>query len=335
MNRLDRRIAILKGKRSGAFDRHQYYLERAVRGRIARAVRIRLRDMQPLTLVTPRWCQVKRFLDDIATDLLLGEPSVTCRMLNLLPLQGRTQHQAWAWIAQAVQEFCHISISGPVWQAVSRDGFRTTMAMLFERAEGSERRCLMMHGIEHIHVEALKDLIQVFEEHVERTPERRFNLLLAGSVGAPHFAFAAQQRVVLSDFSEREAIEVLVEHFGPLDEGRLLSLVELVGGVPAMLDTLGAAGEDQISHIVADRDAVWRLLGSLAIEIRQAYEIVASDSVLSRRLEQLAENGPQREEPERDTPLLAAGLVKRTGSGVRAQVMMRSPCFADLASLES
>ena len=32
INRLERRTAILKGKRAGAFDRDQYYLERAARG---------------------------------------------------------------------------------------------------------------------------------------------------------------------------------------------------------------------------------------------------------------------------------------------------------------
>lgn len=335
MNRLDRRLAILRGKREGAFDTDQYYLERARRTRISRQVRNRLRRMEPVALVTPRWSQPQRFLDDVATDLLLGEPAVTCRTLNLLPLHGRTQHQAWAWLVQAITELCGLTLDGPAWQAVSRLGFRTVVRSLLARAEASgTRRCLMIHGMEHCQVDALHDLIEIFDDHVRSTGrKRRFNLLLAGAIESPGFVFAGAEPVTLPDFSEMEAVEVLVEHLGPLEAHRLRSVVALVGGVPAMLDALGSEPEGRLSEIMQDREAVWRVLGHLALEIRSAFDIVAADSDLMQRLELIAREGPLPEEPEQDARLVRAGLVDTKPSKVgRGKLSdLRAPVFADLA----
>lgn len=333
MNRLDRRLTILRGKRERAFDPDQLYYEKARRTRIARRVRGRLRRLEPVALITPRWSQPHRFLDDVATDLLIGEPSVTCRTLSLAPLHGRTQHQAWAWLVQAITEFCNLSLDGPAWQAVSRHGFRTVMRNLLQRAEISGmRRCLMIHGMEHCHVEALHDLIEVFDEHVRVTGEGRcFNLLLAGAIESPTFEFAGTRPILLPDFAEIEAVEILVEHLGPLEPHRLRSVVELVGGVPAILDALGAEPEGRLSEIVQDRSAVWRVLGNLALEIRSTFDIVAADSELMQRLETIAREGQVPEEPS-DFHLVRAGLIDtRQAQGGGRVSQMRAPVFADLA----
>lgn len=330
--RLDRRLAILRGKREGAFDRDQYYLEHAERARAARKVRSLLRRMQPVTLVTPRWSQPRRFLDDVAVDLMLGEPAVRCRTLSLQPLEGRTPHQAWSWIVLAITEFCGLPIDGPAWQVVSRHGFRHVLRELLAKADEGERRCLMIHGLEHIHVEALRDLMEVFEDHVHhREGEARFNLALAGSIDAPHFEFGGMERIVLPDFSESEALEALVEHLGPLDLPRLRSVVALVGGIPALLDTLGGEAADRLSEVLADRRSVWRVLGNLAIEIQRTFDIVASDDRLLGRLEEIARNGPQPEDPSRDDALGRAGLTRVDGPGVRRQTSLRAPVLGDLA----
>jgi hypothetical protein len=134
-HRLERRIHLLRGKRDGAFNTDQHYLEKAHRTRIARQLRVHVRRLQPVCLVTPRWSQVRRFLDDLTADLLLGEPSVVARSLSMLPLEGRTPHQAWAWLVQALTEFCHVKLDGPAWQVVSRKGFRHVMRDLFQRAD--------------------------------------------------------------------------------------------------------------------------------------------------------------------------------------------------------
>ncbi len=328
--RLDRRLAILRGKRGGAFDSDQYYLEQALRARTARKTRCFLRQMQPLVLVTPRWSQARRFLDDVAVDLMLGEPAIRCRTLSLMPLEGRTPHQAWSWLVQAVTEFCGLTIRGPAWQVVSRHGFRVVMKELFRRAERTGRRCLMIHALEHIHVEALRDLLVVFEDHLHhRDGEPQFNLLLAGAIDAPHIAFDGVERLILPDFTDQEALESLVEYLGPEHLPRLRSLVAATGGIPAVLDALGTTSADRISQIVADPRAFWRSLGSLGQEIRRSYDILSADPRMQTRLEQLADAGQLPHDPERDGPLFRAGFVHHPGV-CATSTTLRSPVFHDL-----
>jgi len=331
MNRLERRLAILRGKRQGAFDPDQYHFERARRTRIARAVRARLRRLEPVALVTPRWSQPERFLDDLASDLAVGEPSVACRTLDCRPLADRTRSQAKAWFVEALTEFCGLTIDGPAWQAVARLGFRTVVRSLLARADATgERRCLMVHGVEHAPADAVRDLVEAFDEHVrDAGTSRCFDLLVAGAGSVPRFA--GHEPVVLHDFAEAEAVEVLVEHLGPLEPHRLRSVVALVGGVPAILDALGAGPESRLTELVQDRDAVWRVIGRLAAEIRGAFAQVAADGVLRQRFERIAQDGPVPEEPERDDRLLRAGFVDvdRTIRGRMSQ--LRAPVFADLA----
>ena len=66
MHRLDRRLILLRAKRGATFDPDQYWLEQARRAQIARRLRSRVRRMQPVILLTPRWSSPRRFLDDVA-----------------------------------------------------------------------------------------------------------------------------------------------------------------------------------------------------------------------------------------------------------------------------
>jgi hypothetical protein len=331
LGRLERRTAILRGKRAGSFDRDQYYLERAVRARVARKARIRLRRMEPLVLVTPRWSEARRFLDDLAVDLLVGEPAVRARTLSLAPLQGRTPHQAWSWLVMAMTEICSLPLDGPAWQMVSRRGFRHVMRDLFDGADHGERRCLMLHGLENVHVEALRDLIDVFQDHVRRrTREGRFNLLLAGSIDAPHFDFEGVERLVLPDFAEHEALEVLCEYVGADQMPKLRTVATTVGGIPAVLDVLGTAAAERLSDVAAERSAVWRVAGPIATEIRRAFDIVAADEVLLSRIEKIAREGPQPPDP-RDDALIRAGLVRQVGpTDSSRKTVLRAPFLQDL-----
>jgi len=333
MNRLDRRITILRGKRKGAFDNNQYYFEKATRTRLARAVRVNLRVGRPVILISPRWSQAQYFLEDIATDLSLGDPSITARTLSLAPLKGLTAHQGWGWLASAIAEFCQVHLEeGPAWQAVSRRGFRTVMSELLDRAEGGRRRCLLLHHLEHLPVDALNDLLDIFREHIDKYGQGRcFNLLLAGSVDAPSFDIEQAARLELSDFSAMEAVEVLVEHHGPLAPHRLRSAVAVAGGVPAVLDALGEGDESELSEIVVNRERMWRVLGPIADEVRAALDIVNADPSLSTRLERVARLGPLPEDPERDLRLRAAGLVRRQRVKNGATTTIRTPWFSELA----
>jgi hypothetical protein len=328
MHRLDRRQVILKGKRETAFDPNQYWFERADRTRLARRLRVALRRARPVILITPRWSAAPQFLDDLAVDLSMGDPAVRARPLHVLPLMGLTTHQAWAWLAGAVAEFCQIPLAeGPAWQAVSRRGFRTVLAELFDKAEGGRHRCLMLHGLEHVNVEALQDLLEVFAAHVEKTgATRRFNLLFAGSVDAPSLELPGAVRVELGDFSDPEAIEVLVENLGPMERHRLTSVIAMVGGVPAILEALGERTPADLTRILTDRDEMWRALGPMAEEVRHAIDIVSADEALADRLEKLARRGHLASAPEEDDRLQRAGLVHCAGSTTR----LRTPWFADL-----
>lgn len=328
MHRYQRRRIILEGKRTTAFDPDQLWLARAHRTRLARSIRFHLRRGEPVVLVTPRWSRAPGFLDDLAVDLSMGDPAVRARPLHLLPLMGLTTHQAWAWLADAVAEFCQLPLQeGPAWQAVSRRGFRTVLADLFRRAEGGRRRCLMLHGLEHANVEALQDLFEVFAEHVEKMgPERKFNLLFAGSIDAPHFDVDGAVRLELADYSETEAIEVLVEQLGLIDRPRLSSVIAMVGGVPAILDALGEHAPEDLSRLLTDRDEMWRALGPLAEEVRAAIDIVSADDALADRLERLARRGELVRDPTPDGALSRAGLVRSEGESTR----LRTPWFADV-----
>lgn len=330
-HRLDRRLALLRGKRQGSFDKDQYYLERALRARTARHVRVLLRRGLPVVLVTPRWTQIRQFLDDVATDLLVGRPVVESRTLSLLPLEGRTPHQAWNWLVQAVTEFCGLSSeSGSAWRMASRQGFRHTLRALFARAEEGPRRCLMIHGLEHMHVEALRDLIDVFEDHVHhRDGPGRFNLLLAGGIDAPHFEFGGSTRLTLSDHADPEAVEALVEHLGPREVHRLRDLVEVVGGIPAVLDAFGTEASGAIGEVIAQRTAVWRVLGNLALELRRAWEVASTDDLASDRLRAIGEAGSLPALPI-DEPLVRAGLVVVE----RGRSRLRAPMLSDLDLVE-
>lgn len=331
-NRLDRRTIILRGKREGAFDSDQYWMEAAKRERQARRLRVALRTTRPAVVIAPRWSQVQRFLDDVASDLAIEEPEIIARTLALQGLKGLTAHQAWGWLAAAIAEFCQITLAeGPAWQAVSRHGFRSVVTDLLEQAEDGPARCLMIHGMEHLQVEAVRDLIEVFEAHCNTHEDRRFNLLLAGAIDAPHFGFEGAERVELVDYSDREAVEALVEHFGPVDAYRLKAIVSIVGGVPALIDALGHEERSELVSILQNRETLWKVLGPVGEEVRAALDIVNADGEMARRLERLARKGELPEEAELDARLISAGLVRRHVRKSGAVTQIRTPWFADLA----
>ncbi len=105
--------------------------------------------------------------------------------------------------------------------------------------------------------------------------------------------------------------------------------VEIVGGVPAVLDAIGSEGRSVLREIVENRDSLWRLLGKLASEIRGAVDIVSGNEELAQRLEALALGGPKTYVKEADNALSAAGLILLDDRSRRAS--MRAPIFGDLA----
>lgn len=329
MNRLDRRLRILRGKRNGAYSTDQVYFEAATRGRAARRVRMAILRLRPVLLITPRWSQVPRFLDDIALDLQIHSPPLESRVLSLSPLQGRPPHETWGWLVKGLTEFCEVEIAGRVAQAVNRQGFRAVLAQLFARTTTNSPRALLMHGFEHLHVETRDDLLTVYRDHLETVgTNRRVVLLFAGAIDGPNFELEDAERIVLPDFGPEEAMEALAEYTGPTDRDRMSRLLDVIGGVPALIDRLGSDAEAN-GKVAIDRDLIWRALGSLAEEVRGAVAIVSSVDGLAERLDDIAKAGSLPEDAKTDRMLVRAGLL--AVSGPPRKVSLRAPMFAEIA----
>lgn len=331
MNRLERRTWLLRGKREGAYDVDQLWHEGAQRSRVARRLRVLLRRNDPVVLVTPRWSQPARFLDDLALDLQVGSPRVRARVLSLQPLQARSVVETWQWLVRAIAEFApRAALNSRASQCVDRHGFRSVLDQMLTRTIVGPRQVLLIHSLEHLHLEVRQDLWEAFSGHVEAAgAHRTFNLLLAGALEPQAFDIENTNRMVLPDFSHAEAIEAIVEHVGPVDSARLESVWNLFGGVPALIEQIGRASES--SELSGDRDALWRALGPLADEVRGAVAIVSAVDGLGERLEEILKAGETPEISSSDRMLLRAGLLTERGQEARS-VRLRAPVFAALAS---
>ena len=324
--RLDRRLRLLRGKRKTVFDSvRAAAIASAVRGRAQRKVRAWLAQGRPVILVTPRWSLAPRFLDDVALDLQLGRVPVTARVLSVVLLSGRRPHESWGWLIQALREFLGVAENVRLAQAVNREGFRSVVTGLLRRTIGGSPYALLMHGVDSLPVEARDDLLRAFEEHAaEAGPDRRFTLLVASSVDGSNFELEGAARIPLPDFGYDEAIEALAEYVGPCDSERLARIIDVIGGVPALIDRLGVEA-GTASRITHDRDAIWRTLGPLAEELRTAVAIASGVDGLTERIDEVA-HGAKVIAPV-DIHLLRAGLLNKAG----LKVSLRAPLFADLS----
>ncbi|MEN0068281.1 MAG: hypothetical protein AAGA48_39535 [Myxococcota bacterium] len=332
-NRFERRMAILRGKRQGSFDRNQHYLERASRTKVARKARHHLRAMRPVVLKTPRFSLPERFLDDLAVDLRLGQPTIFCRTLSLAPLEGCTAQQARSWLMNAFANFCLLNTEpSSVLRVSSSHDFRVLMKELFRRAEATDRRCLLVHGIDTLPTEALRDLVAVFEDHVHhRRGAPGFNLLLAGLELPEWAAHPAVVSLTLPDFSDEEAVEALVEQLGPENHLQYSALVATVGGIPEVIEALGSDRSTHINRIVRDPSAFWAVLGPLAESLRKAHHDAIQRPALADRLRSLATRGPLAPYPELDDALAQVGLVETSGqTPTMLTTALRAPVLADL-----
>src|SRR5690606_13500151 len=122
--------------------------------------------------------------------------------------------------------------------------------------------------------------------------------------------------VVLADYSDVEAIEHLAEYTGPCDPAVLRRAVDVVGGVPAMLDRLGASAEERGGRMATNREELFVDLGPLTDEVRGAVSMVNSDERLASRFEEVAQAAQVPFDLERDLPLVRAGLVQPIYGGL-------------------
>jgi hypothetical protein len=254
----------------------------------------------------------------------VGTPVIACRTLSLVPLQARTLTESWTWLVRALIEFLGLTNEGPPSACVDRQGFRKMLKDAFVRSEGRPKSALLLHGCEHLHLEAREDLLEAVGAYVEEnSPQRSLNFLFAGSIDAADFHLPDREVMRLADYGREEAVEALAEYTGPVEPSRLTAIVQVIGGVPALIDKLGGEAETR-GTLTVDKDALWRTLGPLAEEIRGAMSIVNSADGLAERMEEVAAGKGKGD--ERDSALLRAGLVNAGRQGV----VLRAPLFADL-----
>lgn len=331
-HRLPRRLALLRGRRTPCWSPEQGYYEVSPRTRVARALRVRLRRGEPVVLLAPRWSEPQRFLDDLATDLAVGSPAVRARTLSLAPLAGRTPTQAWTWLLLALREFASLPADPRASSAASSKGFhRLFRDLLVEIERDGQRRCLLLHGLEHAPVEALSDLVESFTDHVAArgADGGHMNLLLCGAVDMPRFEVVGLRPLVLADHGPREAVGALAEEVGSAPAGLLEAATAHLGGVPALLQRFGQEGLDALQELVADPRSFWRLGGTVTDEIRSAAQIATADARLAARLDVIARQGPVHEDPDVDVRLARTGLVGAPGAA-HGWVALRAPRFADV-----
>ncbi len=306
-----------------------------MRERSARRVRTHLRRMEAVVLLTPRWSRPQSFLEGIAMDLAVSRPSLSCRTASFRHLKGRPLTEAWRSALGLIRQ-----LSGPrageVQLAVpsSRQGFRNAVSTLMSRVNElvPAPSALIGHGAEYLPLEALEDLslgwLDFAEAHPDRS-DRRVTLMLAGCVDVPILDLGGAPRVTLTDYGEAEAAAALVGQTGPAVRMLLEGAARFTGGVPAMVHALGE-GARRIGAIPRSQSGLIRTLGPIADEIRGAVDIVAADSRVADRLDQLHREGPSTEEPDLDTPLLTAGLVRRVRAPGTPRVALRAPAIGQL-----
>ncbi|MBM4368080.1 MAG: hypothetical protein FJ102_17850 [Deltaproteobacteria bacterium] len=313
MNAVSRRMDFWRAKQGATFDAEQVYQEEAIRGRTARRVRTNLRRLEPVAMLTPRWSVPQGFLEDIALDLAVGEPSVGCRTVSFRPLLGRSNPEAWNFILRVLAD-----LANPTWQGrplplvVDRRGFYYAAEQMLDEAhlEAPYPVALLAHSCEHLPVDVLEDLALVWARYSERCrDQRRCTVLLAGSVDTPALDVGNAARIELSDMGEAEAAVSLVMQVGAIPPRLLEKAARFSGGVPAVVAALGQ-GAMEGAFPSAPEDML-RAMGPVADELRGAVHSVMRLPEAADRLHQLLQGEPLLEEPSVDRELLMAGLLRR------------------------
>lgn len=284
-------------------------------------------------MLTPRWSAPQSFLEDLALDLAVGEPEIGCRTVSFRPLMGRSAPEAWNFLLRILGE-----LGGGEWGVRSvpmvcdRRGFFNAAAMLLDEAqdEAPYPIALLAHGAEHLPVEVLDDIAQVWSRYAEQTDrDRRCTLLLAGSVDTPALDMGGSSRMDLADFGELEAADSLVLQLGMIDPLELERAARFSGGVPAIVQALAQGAGRGFPNSPAE---YLRAMGPVANEIRAAVQSALTAPHTADRLTMLLDGEAQPEDPDVDPALLYSGVIRRVRSISAPHVALRSPAFASAVS---
>ena len=331
-SRLNRRLAILKGKREGAFNPDQYYVEGATRAKAARKARCALRLIQPLALVTPPWSGARTFLEDARDDLTIGSPHMHAAVLSLHPLHRRPSLEVWPWLLGTTSRLLGVAPPTGAYPT-GRTGFRRALRRLFQSADRGERKALLLYDVQALEPATARDILSVMEDlSHDRVGGARFTVLVAAPEESLPFS-SVFTRLGLPDFKPREAVTALVERVGAEHHAVLKALVARVGGIPALLEALARCAPTQYPTLCERRAALWTALGAAGQEIRLAVERSLLVPDLAARLEALASQGTVAYDPESDGQLVDRGLIRVvTNPDGSSSSSLRAPALADLIS---
>jgi hypothetical protein len=215
-----------------------------------------------------------------------------------------------------------------------RRGFFNAGEMLLDAAQEDApyRIALLAHGAEHLPVEVLEDVAQVWSRYAgQARDERRCTLLLAGSVDTPALDVGGATRIDLADFGEAEAAASLVLQIGSVAPDELERAARFSGGVPAIVQALAASAGAGQGLPASPRDYL-RALGPVGDELRGAVQNALTTPDSAERLHMLLDGEPRLEDPEVDPGLLMAGIIRRVRRIGGPHVALRSPAIAATAS---
>lgn len=308
-------------------------LDTAVRGRAARAVRARLRRMEPVVLVAPPWAAVPRFLEDLSLDLAVGEPAVGCRVVSFRSAYGRPRAEVWQL---TLQLFGQIGLRG--WHRHSpttvadRRGFRYALESILERAhaESPHRVALLGRDIESLPVDVLEDVAATWSTYRERhAVDRRCTVLMATSESVGWLKLGTAPKVQLVDFASPEATESIIARTGPMPMRDVEAVTRITGGIPTLVDKVADVAR-RTGRLPTEPRELLECMGPVAAEMRAAVDQAVSLDPLADRLMSLRPDEPETEAPEVDVPLLRAGLVRRVRAPGGDKIQLRAPILHTL-----
>lgn len=280
-------------------------------------------------MVTPRWSAPQAFLEDVALDLAVGEPSVGCRTVSFRPLANRSTGEAWNFILRVLAELAGEARMVPA--VADRRGFLFAAERLLDEAheDAPYPVALLAHGCENLPVEVLIDLGQIWAEYSARSAgARRCTLLLSGSVDTPALDVGGAMRVELSDFGEEEAEETLTT-FVRAPHSVLHRASRFSGGVPALVHALAEGASE--TGLPTHPEDLLRVMGPVGDELRSAVNAALTSPRVADRLDELLRGVPLLEDPAVDRELLMAGLLRRVRVRGDRLVELRSPAIVAAA----
>lgn len=308
MDRFRRRVAILSGKRQGAFHPEQYWREAARRARAERKVRHLAREGQSVIVFVPKWGGRSRFVRYLAEDLRIDRPVRAVRRIRGKAVEDLGPDEIAGWLAQGM-----VALTGRTDNAqrlVQRHGLTRVARRVAERTR--VRSTLI---IDHAHLLPPDLLVPLLM--AGRATEGRFSVIVVSERRvSPKGALSAIPVVQMPDYAPAEGVDFMVGCFGHALPFDIHNRVGWMGGVPELLEEYGGIGPNQMRP-----GALVESLPAVAAELESVIAATGAEAV--RRL--LAARdwcGAQTA----DVPLVEAGLLVRYGDKVK----VRADLFADL-----